>query len=224
MQNEVMTYCVPNSDVNIDMELALRFMRVRKEPDDETKAMLKSCLDEFLSAVSYKASYRLCDINIEGDEITFIDHFTLKSEKLSKNLNGCDKAVIFTATTSVSIDRLIRKYMELQLSRAVIIDAIGSSAIEGFCNLLCKHLQDTYNVNFRPRFSPGYGDLNINTQPLILGYCDASRKIGVTLTHNNLMIPSKSVSAIAGIRPKNEKCEHHSRCENCEKENCLYRE
>ena len=177
-----------------------------------------------MSAVCYKASYRFCNIKINDDEVTFNDSFTLKSEKLSKNLSGCEGAFIFTATTSVAVDRLIRKYMELQLSRAVIIDAIGSSAIEGFCDLLCEYLQDEYKVNFRPRFSPGYGDLNINTQPLVLGCCDASRKVGVTLTHNNLMIPSKSVSAISGVRPKGEVCEHHSRCENCEKENCLYRE
>ena len=224
MQNEVITYCEKSDKVNIDLDLALRFLRVRQEPDDETKAMLNSCLEEFKNAVSYKSSYRFCDIKINDNEVTFNDSFTLKSEKLSKNLSGCDKAVIFTATTSVAVDRLIRKYMELQLSRAVIIDAIGSSAIEAFCDHLCTHLQDTYNVNFRPRFSPGYGDLSIKTQPLVLGCCDASRKIGVTLTHNNLMIPSKSVSAIAGIRPKDEVCEHHSRCENCEKENCLYRE
>lgn len=224
MDKAVRTFYVGSDKVNIDLNLALRFLRVRQEPDDEVKAELKSCLDEFKNAVSYKASYRYCDIKIENDEVTFNDSFTLKSEKLSKNLNGCEGAFIFTATTSVSVDRLIRKYMELQLSRAVIIDAIGSSAIESFCDLLCEHLQNEYGVNFRPRFSPGYGDLNINTQPLVLGCCDASRKVGVTLTHNNLMIPSKSVSAIAGVRPKNEICEFHSRCENCEKENCLYRE
>ena len=224
MDKAVRTFSVNSDKVNIDMALALRFLRVRQEPDDEVKSMLNSCLDEFLSVVSYKAIYRYCDIKIEHDEITFNDSFTLKSEKLAKNLNGCEGAFIFTATTSVAVDRLIRKYMELQLSRAVIIDAIGSSAIEGFCDLFCEHLQDTYGVTFRPRFSPGYGDLAVTYQPLILGCCDASRKIGVTLTHNNLMIPSKSVSAIAGVRPKGEVCEHHSRCENCEKENCLYRE
>lgn len=224
MDKAVRTFSVQNDKVNIDVDLALRFLRVRKEPDDEVKAMLNSCLDEFKNAVSYKASYRYCDIKVENDEVTFNDSFTLKSEKLSKNLNKCEGAFIFTATTSVAVDRLIRKYMELQLSRAVVIDAIGSSAIEGFCDLLCEHLQNEYKVNFRPRFSPGYGDLSVSTQPLILGCCDASRKVGVTLTHNNLMIPSKSVSAIAGVRPKGEVCEHHSHCENCNKANCLYRE
>ena len=109
MQNEVITYCEKSDKVNIDLDLALRFLRVRQEPDAETKAMLKGCLEEFENAVSYKASYRFCDIKTNGDEVTFNDSFTLKSEKLSKNMSGCDKAVIFTATTSVAVDRLIRK-------------------------------------------------------------------------------------------------------------------
>ena len=224
MDTAIKTYFADTQKVNIDMELALRFLRVRREPDDETKSMLSECLDEFLNAVSYKASYRFCDITVSENSVTFNDSFTLNSEKLAKNLKGCTHAVIFTATTSVAVDRLIRKYMELQLSKAVIIDAIGSSAIEGFCDHLCTFLQDEYGVNFRPRFSPGYGDLSIKTQPLVLGNCDACRKIGVTLTHNNLMIPSKSVSAIAGIRAQGEKCSFNSRCENCDKTNCLYRE
>lgn len=161
MDKAIKTFCVESEKVKIDTDLALRFLRVRREVDDETKSILLSCLDEFEKAVQYKASYRYFDIKIEGENVSFNDDFVLKSEKLAKNLRGCSGAFIFVATTSIGVDRLINKYMSLQVSRAVIIDAIGSAAVEGFCDLLCKTIQDESGVTFRPRFSPGYGDLTM---------------------------------------------------------------
>ncbi len=224
MDKAIKTFSASCDKVNIDKQLALRFLRVRKEVDDETKAILESCLDEFEKVVQYKASYRYYDIKIENDEVAFDDDFTLKSEKLAKNLRGCSGAFVFVVTTSIGVDRLITKYMNLQVSRAVILDAIGSAAVECFCDYLSKSIQDENGVCFRPRFSPGYGDLSINCQGCVLGACDASRKIGVTLSSNHLMIPKKTVSAIAGVRPKDEVCEKATRCENCDNTNCMYRE
>jgi len=51
------------------------------------------------------------------------------------------------------------------------------------------------------RFSPGYGDLPLDYQRTLLSVLDTSRKIGVSLTDSLLMVPSKSVSAIVGVRP-----------------------
>lgn len=224
MDKAVRTFCADADKVNIDKRLALRFLRVRREPDEQTTQMFNDCVDEFKSAVSYKASYRLFDIEIKDNNIYFGDELMLSSETLCKNLAGCEKAFVFVATTSANVDRLIHKYTQLQLSRAVVIDAIGSAAVEGFCDLLCEKLESEHSVSFRPRFSPGYGDLSIMCQPKVLGVCDASRKIGVTLNSNNLMIPMKTVSAIVGIRPQGEQCDHSKSCENCENTNCQYRE
>lgn len=224
MDKAVKTFSASCDKVNIDKELAFRFLRVRKAVDDETMAIIDSCFSEFEEAVSYKASYRYYDIKIDGNEVDFDGEFTLKSEKLSKNLRGCSGAFVFVATTSIGVDRLIAKHMNLQLSRAVILDAIGSAAVECFCDYLSKTIQDENGVSLRPRFSPGYGDLSLSCQGCVLGACDASRKIGVTLMSNHLMVPKKTVSAIAGVRPKDEVCKIASRCENCDNTNCLFRE
>ncbi len=224
MDKTVKTYFLDKDKVNIDMSLALRFLRVRGEVDDDAKAMLSSCLEEFVGAVSYKACYRYFDIKVEGDTVCFDEQMVLKSEKLSKNLSGCEGAFVFVATTNVAVDRLIGKYAKLQLSRAVILDAIGSSAVECFCDMLSEKLKNDYDVQLRPRFSPGYSDLSILVQSDVLSACDACRKTGVTLTDNHMMIPKKSVSAIVGVRPKNEKCEKSSSCENCDSTDCPYRE
>ncbi len=52
----------------------------------------------------------------------------------------------------------------------------------------------------RFRFSPGYGDLPLAFQRQLLDALQADRRIGIGLTDTLLMTPSKSVSAIIGIR------------------------
>nr|MCR5785210.1 methionine synthase [Eubacterium sp.] len=49
------------------------------------------------------------------------------------------------------------------------------------------------------RFSPGYGDLPLNTQNALCEALNTSRRIGLTVTKNHLLIPRKSVTAIMGI-------------------------
>lgn len=224
MDKEIKLLSLKSEQVNIDTSLALRFLRVRQEPDERTKEIFRSCLLEFLSVVSYKASYRYFDIKIDGDVVHFGDEMSLQSEKLVKNLSGCKGAFVFVASTNSFVDMLIRKHNSTNVTRALIIDAIGSSAIECFCNVLCEKIAQDNNIALRPRFSPGYGDLGLVTQRDVLKSCDSLRKIGVTLTERLMMIPRKSVSAIVGVRPENEKCTKASSCENCESTTCPYRE
>ncbi|MGN0575406.1 MAG: vitamin B12 dependent-methionine synthase activation domain-containing protein [Ruminococcus sp.] len=49
------------------------------------------------------------------------------------------------------------------------------------------------------RYSPGYGDLPLSLQRDILLYLNAMRRIGLTVTEDSLLIPSKSVTAVIGI-------------------------
>lgn len=223
MDKQIRTFCLSSEQVKIDASLALRFLRVRREPDEQTKDMLKDCFLELAKVISYKACYRYFDISISGKIVRFDDELTLESEKLSKCLNGCSGAFVFVATTDMALDRLINKYAQLQVSKSLVIDAIGSSAVECFCDILCEHLQKEYKLSLRPRYSPGYGDLSILCQDDVLTVCDAARKIGVTLTHRHMMLPTKSVSAIVGVRPNGETCDHKTSCERCECTDCEYR-
>ena len=51
------------------------------------------------------------------------------------------------------------------------------------------------------RYSPGYADFPLAAQRELLALLDAPRKVGVSLTDSLLMVPSKSVSAVIGVKP-----------------------
>ena len=75
----------------------------------------------------------------------------------------------------------------------------GAAAAEQWCDEVNARIAAKYGRT-RPRFSCGYGDLPLSLQREIFPALDVTRYIGVTLTDGDLMIPSKSVTAIVGIK------------------------
>lgn len=186
------------SEVTINKAEALRYMGLKtKQSDDSVKALYDECLSLFLAVVSFRACLTKTDITFFGDGFIDLGFGKFQSYSLEKNLSSCNKAYIFAATTGIAVDRLISKYALLSPSKALVLDAVGSAAIEGFCNLLNAELKQ--GMFSKPRFSPGYGDMDIKLQKDILLFLDAYRKIGITLSETYMMTPIKSVTAIIGI-------------------------
>ena len=50
------------------------------------------------------------------------------------------------------------------------------------------------------RYSPGYGDYPLSEQQRLMALLDAPRRVGVSLTDALVMAPSKSVSAVIGVK------------------------
>ncbi|MBQ4315976.1 MAG: Vitamin B12 dependent methionine synthase activation subunit [Oscillospiraceae bacterium] len=166
--------------------------------DCEMLALLRSCADEAQSLFTYKVCYCILDAKIQGDLCDF-GHFSVQSETLAKNLSGCERVLLFTATVGTALDRLIAKYVRLSPARAVMLQALGTERVESLCNIFCKNFEEENNVVLKPRFSPGYGDLSLDTQKDIFSVLNCPKNIGVYLNDSLLMSPSKSVTAFAGI-------------------------
>ena len=169
-----------------------------KTADRETEALIKSCVEEMLPRLSYKVCYRVFDVSVHGDLCDF-GLFSLNSADLARNLTGASRAVIFAATVGVEADRLIAKYARLSPSRALILQAVGAERIEALCDVFCDDIAKEYNASLKPRFSPGYGDLPLESQRKIFDLLSPERNIGLFLTESLLMSPSKSVTAITGL-------------------------
>ena len=146
----------------------------------------------------YKVCYIELPVRITDDFCDF-ELFSVNSRDLAKNLRECDRVLLFAATVGVGIDRLIAKYSRISPSRAVMLDAVGSERIETLCDAFCDDMKGLHNVAIAPRFSPGYGDLPLTLQREILPLLDADRTLGIVLSSGDLMSPTKSITALAGI-------------------------
>ena len=122
-----------------------------------------------------------------------------ESASLAKNLCGCKKIILFAATVGIGIDRLIMKYGKLSPAKGIIMQGIGAERIEALCDAFSERLGEEGYV-LRPRFSPGYGDLSLDLQKQIFATLQPEKNIGLTLSSSCLMSPTKSVTAIIGIK------------------------
>ena len=128
----------------------------------------------------------------------------IKSKALSNSLRGCHKAVVFSATLGIESERLIQKHMRISAAKALCLEAIGNAQIEAVCDTFCDELKkENPSFSLVPRFSPGYGDLSLDFQRSLLTVLNASKNIGVSLNESLSMSPSKSVTAIIGLKQKN---------------------
>lgn len=181
-----------------------RYMGMRGDNlDCEISSRIEQLWPRFRKEISCRACWLEVPVSI-SENIIDMGIVTVKSDALAINLKNCDKAILFAATIGSGADRLCRAASVNTPSNALIYDAMGSTAIEWFCDALCESLSHEFPAyTQRPRFSPGYGDLSLALQEDLLRVLDARRIIGLTLSDSLLMIPQKSVTAIVGLKKSN---------------------
>ena len=119
-----------------------------------------------------------------------------------------DKDVVFLCgTIGAEFDAWQRRLSVLSAADALLSQQIGLAAVEKVMDELEERAREEVEGNreegtgnrLKPRRSPGYGDLPLALSRTILAELDAPRKIGVSITDSNLLVPPKSVTAICEI-------------------------
>lgn len=176
----------------LDLDEAVRYLGGSQVPMNDTMdALLTDCEAEIRAEASPK--YRTLVLPLPQEEL-------LQGADIRDHLAECDRAVLLCCTLGAGIDKLLRRAQVTDMSRAIVLDALASVAVEQVCrqvdDLLLSEYPDTF---FTSRFSPGYGDYPLELQKQFLTLLDAPRKIGVSATPSFLLTPIKSVTAIAGM-------------------------
>lgn len=167
---------------------------------DSLQETLRQVEEELQQSFSYRVCYRQSAITWE--EGMPVLPFTSQSKNLAKCLQGTKEVILFAATIGLEIDRKIARYQKLSPTKALLMQAYGAERIECLCDVFCKEMQDELakeGMRCTPRYSPGYGDLPLETQIDFFRLLDCNRQIGISLNESLLMTPSKSVTAIFGV-------------------------
>ncbi len=211
--------------VEISRKEVYRYLGYKKNIiDDAMKDIIEKCIEEIEKVATPKYTYQVYPLSVEGDNIDF-SLFQTKSKNLGTNLKDCSKVVLFAATLGPRVDLLIGKYSKLEVSKAVILQAIAAAMIEDYCNYYQSLIEEEMKREgfyARPRFSPGYGDFSLEHQKEITSILNTPKTIGLTVTNTLILAPSKSVTAIIGLSKKQQFC-HKYGCEVCEKKDCEFR-
>jgi cobalamin-dependent methionine synthase-like protein len=112
-----------------------------------------------------------------------------------------------------------------QTARAMILDAIGSAAVEDVVDRVNGEICDralTCGGRPGPRRSPGYGGWDLSEQTLLFDALDPA-EIGVELAESFMMIPRKSVSFVVPLEGGVAGLRGVGRCARCGLLECAFR-
>lgn len=184
-------------DLPINTAEIMRYMGCAK-PDKRILELIDTCVAEAEGILTYKVCFDEFPVK-KSENVVEFPFGKAESSVLCRHLQGYPNTVIFAATIGIAMDRLIMKYSRLSPLKALCFQAIGAERIEALCDAFCNDLRSEKGET-SPRFSPGYGDLPLSFQTEIFKILDLPRKIGISLNSALLISPSKSVTAIVGIK------------------------
>lgn len=189
----------------------------------EVNRQLEDCIRDTLAAAQPRYTYRRFALRREGERVLLAGtDVALPGHDVAALLEDCRECVLFAATLGAPLEALIRRAEIRDMTRALILDCCGSSAIEAVCDQAEQAIRRQLGgaEHLTDRFSPGYGDMPIAFQRELAALLDTPRQIGLALTDSCILTPRKSVTAVIGLadRPQTKRfrgCAYCSMFENC---------
>lgn len=220
----------------IDKKEVLRYLGYRGQYIDKNmNKLIDECIEETEEVVQENFLYNVFPIikKEEGIEIKGTN-IVLKGKDIENHLCNAKSCAVMAATIGGIVEKNIRYYGRVNLTKAAILDACATAAVEVLCDKVegnIKSFAYKQGLFITHRYSPGYGDFNIEVQRDILRVL-VSYKIGLTCTDNFILMPRKSVTALIGIGDKefnkkeieDKEFNKKGHCKNCSNyKSCIYR-
>lgn len=209
-----------------DRKETLRYLGYRgQEIETQILQLIEEAATELERSSTPKSIYREYECEVTPDKIK-LGELEIHSKNLAVNLKGCERAVLLAATIGRAADYMIKKYSISNMAKATVVQAAGAACIESYVDEVEEAIRKDAakrGLYLRPRFSPGYGDFALDYQRNIFQILECHKRIGVTLTEGNLMMPSKSVTAIIGLTTKERESCQMETCSLCDKTDCEFR-
>ena len=214
--------------VTIPKEEVLRYLGYKKQEIEES---LDKLIDETIEESkelllpkfvygSYKNELIDKGVSLEGTNLV------LEGNDIKEHLKYSKEVTVMAVTIGSKIETKIKFYEKSNLTKALILDACATTAVEEVCDEIEEHIKKEANSNelsITFRYSPGYGDLPLTIQGELISILKADKTIGLTASAHHLLFPRKSVTAIIGLIPMGQKLKEKG-CKTCKNyETCGFR-
>ena len=146
---------------------------------------------------------RMAITDNDGETLRLQDGTVFRSRALCSLMSA--SANIWIAATTVGhelLDAIAAVLARSDGNAALIYDAVGGEVTDAAMDYLQKYVNKNLSRSGEKlsakRFSPGYSDLNLEAQRDIFRILELE-KFGLELNERMLILPEKSVTALAGI-------------------------
>jgi len=189
----------------------------------EFTSELADAYNLLLSVAKPKSRYKIVPVT-QTETGIMLESVSIDSLDIKKLFAHSSSAVLLACTLGAAVDTLIRQKMVSDMPLSTMLDACANADIERICDNIEQEVFATLPKGkfLTRRFSPGYGDLDLQYSSVIVNILDTHRQIGLSLTTHKMLVPNKSVTALIGISDKKEN--RFRRCDECAaNEDCIYK-
>jgi hypothetical protein len=144
---------------------------------------------------------------VEKSRIRLDGGIFFQSHSLAELLVDSKQVLLMGATAGRQIVEQIDEFScgeNQDMAKAVVFDAVASemtdAALDWLVNFYNNSLRRQNKILTKTRFSAGYGDFDVSNQKFFYDLLKLN-ELDIELTENYLLVPEKSVTAVAGIEP-----------------------
>ncbi len=170
----------------------------------QQRAYLNETIAEGFSLCEAQGCWRVIGISETKDDMVVLQNSSVLISKPIVSLLRNSSAVVFMASTvgPSIVEQTARAIACGDGSTAVIYDAVGGQSADAAMNWINEYVRGQLSRRAQRltvhRFSPGFGDFGLENQKVIYSLLELNR-LGLHLTSRYMLIPEKSVTAVAGI-------------------------
>jgi len=200
--------------------------KLRPEVSALLHELLRSVEDQHLiiPAVVYEKHY-VAQIDHRGLHLR--DNQMLNGSLFASVMSTAKELVVTVCTIGPNLEKRASDYFHSdEPLRGVLLDGIGSAAVDLLAQETCRFLTKKASANgYRAGspLNPGMRGFPISEQWQLFQLVPAE-KIGVSLTPSGVMVPRKSISLVMGIGQRIKSWTQKEACAHCNlKKTCAYR-
>ncbi|MGH4119156.1 methionine synthase [Clostridium sp.] len=214
--------------MKIDKGEVLRYLGYKSQIlDEKISTQIDISIQELKVISRERFTYNVFGVEMKDFNVELSNsNLIFRGKDIYNHLRGCSKCAVMAVTLGVEVDKKIMEYSKIDLMKSLIMDACASTAIETICDNIEGEISETakaQGLNITYRYSPGYGDFQLDIQADILNCLDTYRKIGLSTTENFILLPRKSVTAVIGFK-QDKAIQKKNKCIECKSVNCNFRE
>lgn len=170
----------------------------------ELRHQLQSDMEDALGHIRLKGAARRIQVcEKSAGSITLAGGIELSGRGVALLLKNSNEALLMGATGGPEIMAAIGRLSKGgELTKAVVFDAVASEVVDSALDWITRYFNNALRregkIITARRYSAGYADFVLQNQAIFFRELQME-KLGVQLTDSFMLVPEKSVTAIAGI-------------------------
>lgn len=172
------------------------------------RSRIDGVIEQCLSERKAQGIFAVYPVSIEDDEdgrpAVFVEGTTLvlRGESIVEYMRGATYCALMAVTLGLESEQRIRQLQARSITDAAVYACVCSDLIEcGADKLEAKVISYAHEHGMcaKERYSPGFGDFSIEVQSDFIRVLQADTRLGIHVTPQSFLIPSKSTTSVIGL-------------------------